>query len=81
VTAKIADTCTRAFHALSLQDYARIDLRLTHDNEIYVLEANPNPFLARENEMADAAAKAGMSYGAFIQRLVDEALARSHAAA
>ncbi len=76
VSAKISDTCTTAFHALWLQDYGRVDLRLTHDDAVYVLEVNPNPFLARENEMADAAEKAGMSYPDFIQRIVDEAMAR-----
>jgi D-alanine-D-alanine ligase len=79
VTAKIADTCTTAFHALWLQDYGRVDLRLTHDDEVYVLEVNPNPFLACENEMADAAAKAGLAYGDFIERIVEEALARGPA--
>ena len=73
---RIADICTTAFHALWLQDYGRVDVRLTHDDEVYVLEVNPNPFLAVENEMADAAEKAGMKYNAFIQRIVDEALAR-----
>ena len=79
VAAKIADTCTTAFHALWLHDYGRVDLRLTHDDAVYVLEVNPNPFLAQENEMADAAGKAGMSYNAFIQRIVEEALARGAA--
>ena len=41
-----------------------------------VCPANPNPFLARENEMADAAEKAGMNYGEFIDRIVGEALKR-----
>ena len=79
VTTKIADICTTAFHALWLQDYGRVDLRLTHDNEVYVLEVNPNPFLAYENEMADAAEKAGLSYADFIERIVTEALARDAA--
>ncbi len=79
LTAKIGEICTTAFHALWLQDYGRIDLRLTHDDEVYVLEVNPNPFIAFEHEMADAAEKAGMSYDAFIQRIVDEALGRDHA--
>src|SRR5260370_1255054 len=81
VTAQIAHVCTTAFHALGLQDYGRVDLRLTHDDAVYVLEVNPNPFLAQENEMADAAAKAGLSYPAFIQRIVDEALRRARAVA
>ena len=79
VTTKIADTCTTAFHALWLQDYGRVDLRLTHDDEVYVLEVNPNPFLACENEMADAAEKAGLPYTDFIERIVDEAMARDRA--
>jgi len=76
VSGKIADICTTAFHALWLKDYGRVDLRLTHDDEVYVLEVNPNPYLAYENEMADAAEKAGMGYPEFIQRIVDEAMAR-----
>jgi len=79
VAARIADTCSTAFHALWLQDYGRVDLRLAHDEEVYVLEVNPNPFVARENEMADAAEKAGMSYPDFIERILDEALARDTA--
>ncbi len=76
VTARIGETCTTAFHALWLQDYGRVDLRLTHDDEVYVLEVNPNPFLAYEHEMANAAEKAGMDYNAFIRSIVDEAIAR-----
>ncbi|MGH7569005.1 MAG: D-alanine--D-alanine ligase family protein [Gemmatimonadales bacterium] len=76
VTAKIGEICTTAFHALWLQDYGRVDLRLTHDDEVYVLEVNPNPFVACEHELANAAEKAGMKYADFIQRIVDEALAR-----
>ncbi len=79
VTTKIADICTTAFHALWLQDYGRVDLRLTHDDQVYVLEVNPNPFLAAENEMADAAEKAGLGYDDFIERIVDEAMARDPA--
>ncbi len=81
VTARITEICTTAFHAVWLQDYGRIDLRLTHDDEVYVLEVNPNPFIAYEHEMANAAGKAGMSYDEFVQRIVDEALKRDHGAA
>ena len=78
VAGKIGDICTTAFHALWLQDYGRVDLRLTHDDEVYVLEVNPNPFIAYEHEMANAAEKAGMGYEDFVQRIVDEAVARDH---
>jgi D-alanine-D-alanine ligase len=77
LTAKLTEICTTAFHALWLQDYGRIDVRLAHDDEVYVLEVNPNPFIAYEHEMANAAEKAGLKYNEFIQRIVDEAVARA----
>jgi D-alanine-D-alanine ligase len=73
---RIDAICRTAFSALWLRDYARIDLRLTEEDEVWVLEANANPFLSRGHEIAQAAEKAGMPYNAFIQRLVDEAMAR-----
>ncbi|HXM39521.1 MAG TPA: hypothetical protein VN908_12780 [Gemmatimonadales bacterium] len=76
LTARIGEICSTAFHALWLQDYGRIDVRLTHDDQVYVLEVNPNPFIAYEHELASAAEKAGLKYNALIQRIVDEALAR-----
>jgi D-alanine-D-alanine ligase len=76
VGTKIRDVCDAAFHSLWLQDYGRLDLRLTHDHEVYVLEVNPNPFIAYGHELANAAEKAGMNYKAFIQRIVEEAVRR-----
>jgi D-alanine-D-alanine ligase len=76
LTRRIGEICTTAFHALWLQDYGRVDVRLAHDDEVYVLEVNPNPFIADEHELAEAAKKSGLKYNAFIQRIVDEALAR-----
>jgi D-alanine-D-alanine ligase len=76
LTRRIGEICSTAFHALWLQDYGRVDVRLAHDNEVYVLEVNPNPFIAAEHEMAEAAAKSGLKYNAFIQRIVAEAMAR-----
>jgi len=76
---KLQQVCETAFHALGFHDYGRFDLRLTHDDEVYMLEANPNPFIAREHEMAMAAEKAGMKYADFIERILQEALKRGHA--
>jgi D-alanine-D-alanine ligase len=76
VMTRIRDVCETAFHSLWLQDYGRIDVRLAHDNEVYVLEVNPNPFISAGHEFANAAEKAGMKYADFIQRIVDEAVRR-----
>jgi D-alanine-D-alanine ligase len=73
---RIAETCRTAYRALWLRDYARLDLRLTEDGRVWVLEANANPFISYGHDMANAAAKAGMEYRQFIQRIVDAAMAR-----
>lgn len=74
--ARIEEICRASFRALWLRDYARLDLRLAPDGEVWVLEANANPFISYGHDMANAAEKAGMDYYEFIQRLVDEAVGR-----
>ena len=44
-----------AYQALKLRDYGRIDMRLTKEGEVYVIEANPNPWLSSGAEFAMAA--------------------------
>lgn len=74
--ARIAEICRTGYRALWLRDYARLDLRLTADDEIWVIEANANPFLSWGHDVANAAQKAGMEYPVFIDRIVEEAAAR-----
>jgi D-alanine-D-alanine ligase len=73
---RIHEICRTAYRALWLRDYARLDLRITEDGRVLVLEANANPFISYGHDMANAAAKAGMQYCDFIQRIVDAAVAR-----
>lgn len=60
----------RAYRVLELKGYARIDYRLAEDGSFYFLEANPNPELAKGEEVADAAAAAGITYPELIQKIV-----------
>ena len=76
VRERIGEICRIAFRALWLRDYARVDIRLAPDGEVWFLEANANPFISYGHDMANAADKAGMDYYAFVQRLVDEAMER-----
>jgi D-alanine-D-alanine ligase len=73
---RLTDACLFAYRAFWLRDYARIDVRLTKDNEIWFIEANANPFLSYGHDSAEAAHKHGLRYNAFIQRIVDDAMAR-----
>jgi len=74
---QLVETCHICYRAFWLRDYARIDIRLTPDNDVWFIEANANPFLSYGHDSAEAAHKAGMRYNAFIQRIVDEAMARA----
>lgn len=72
----IGKICRKAYRLLQIQDYGRIDLRLTSDNRLVVFEVNPNPGLDLEDEMARAAEHNGMGYNEMIRRIVDLAHAR-----
>jgi D-alanine-D-alanine ligase len=60
----------RVFRLLGIDGYARMDLRLTPQGEIVFIEANPNPMLAREEDFAQSALKAGLKYPALIQHIL-----------
>jgi D-alanine-D-alanine ligase len=72
----IEHICKKVFRVLQLRDYGRIDLRLTHDNKVVILEANPNPDLAYGEEVAEAAERSGLTYEQLIDRILHIALRR-----
>lgn len=72
---RIAKICKKVYRALRIRGYGRIDLRLTPEGEIVILEANPNPNLDREDEFAQSATNAGLAYEVLIQRILCLALA------
>jgi D-alanine-D-alanine ligase len=76
VLATVEAASRQVFHALKLRDYARIDYRLTPDNALYFLEANPNPDLTRHTFGRDRCF-AGVSYPELIASIVEAALDRT----
>ena len=74
--AKVTETAIKAYRAVKLRDYGRIDMRLSSKGEVYVIEANPNPWLSSGQEFAMAARKSGLSYTQMIGEIVDLAMAR-----
>lgn len=74
VSARIEQTCKRIYRLLTIDGYARIDLRLTPANEIYFIEANPNPILAEDEDFALSAGKAGLAYPQLIERIIRHGL-------
>ena len=65
----IESVCKRIYHLLTIDGYARVDLRLNAKNELYFIEANPNPILAPDEDFAQSALKSGLAYPQLIDRI------------
>jgi len=70
VAARIQHLAKRTYRALELSGYARIDFRMDASGRAYVIEANPNPQLAKEEDFAQSALKARMSYSRLLERIM-----------
>lgn len=68
---KILKTCKRVYRALSLSGYARMDLRLNSNGDVFVLEANPNPNLSYGEDFAESAELVGIPYNALLQKIIN----------
>ncbi|MCI0659610.1 MAG: ATP-grasp domain-containing protein [Acidobacteria bacterium] len=60
----------RIYRILSLSGYARIDYRLGGDGRIYLLEVNPNPQIAHNEDFADSAEHCGVAYQALLHKIM-----------
>ncbi|MCX7798290.1 MAG: ATP-grasp domain-containing protein [Melioribacter sp.] len=70
---KIALKCVKS---LGCRDYARVDMRLSKDNKLYVLEVNPNPDLQEDAGFMRSANHANYSYDTTLKMIVDFAYKR-----
>jgi D-alanine-D-alanine ligase len=68
---KLPHLCKRIYRTLNLTGYARMDLRLAADGQVYLLEANPNPQLGYGEDFAESAEAAGMDYEKLLQRIIN----------
>ena len=71
---EIQHLAKRVYRALGLSGYARIDVRMDVEGKVYVLEANPNPQIAHDEDFADSAEKADYSYKDLLQELLNVGL-------
>ena len=69
----LARLARKIYRLLKIRGFGRIDVRLTAAGDVFVIEANPNPSLAQDEDFAQAAAAAGVGYDALIQQILDAA--------
>ena len=69
--ARIGRIARRVYRMLGLSGYARLDLRLSPDGRVFVIEANATPDIADDEDFALSAEKAGFSYARLLQRILN----------
>ena len=72
----IETTAITAYRVLWCRDYARVDMRLSNDGELKVLEVNPNPDISMNAGFARAAKGEGIGYDRLLAEIVESALKR-----
>lgn len=77
LAAQLQQTARRCCELFGLRGYARVDFRVDADGPT-VLEVNVNPCISPDAGLAAAAARAGLSGAAIVQRIIDAARVRSH---
>jgi len=75
-TKTVQNLARKAFDALKLRGYARIDFRMSPDGTFYCLEANTLPGMTQTSLIPQAAAAAGISFPELSDRIVQLALDR-----
>ncbi len=75
VLAQLTELARKVYRVLKIRGFGRIDVRLTPTNEIYVIEANPNPALGRDEDFAQSAGYAGINYDCLIKEILNTAVA------
>lgn len=76
LTEKVQDLAKKAFRALKLGVYARIDFLLTSNGEAYCLEANTLPGMTPTSLLPQEAEHAGLDYPALCETIVNLSLKR-----
>ncbi len=77
ITKLITQLAIKTFRVLGCQGAARVDFRITPKGKPYVLEINTVPGMTETSLLPMAAAKAGISYDALTERILQSALQRS----
>ncbi|MFH1728510.1 MAG: ATP-grasp domain-containing protein [Pseudomonadota bacterium] len=70
-TKKIKKLSRKIYHLLELSGYARLDLRICESGQIYFLEANPNPEIARPEDFAYSAKHQKINYPKLLNKIMD----------
>ncbi len=76
VAEQVRTVALGAWNVLGCQDFVRVDFRLDENDNIFILEVNPNPDISPDAGFAAALGAGGISYEEFVQIVLHNALSR-----
>jgi len=68
---KAKEIALKAFKVMGCRDYARVDMRLSKDNKLFVLEVNPNPDLTEGAGFMRSAETSGLNYVDTLKKIIN----------
>lgn len=68
---EIADVCKRAYRVLNARSYLRFDIRLNSAGQVYIIEPNANPCIAKIDEVALSAEKSGVTFSRLVKKIIE----------
>ena len=72
---RLSRLAKRIYRALHMNGFARMDFRMREDGSVFLLEANANPNLTKDEDLAESAKTVGVSYETLLTRIVNLGLA------
>ncbi len=69
---RIMDTALRCWNVFGLRGYARVDMRVDHNDNPFVIEVNANPCLSPDSGVVAAITAAGLPFTAVLQRIIND---------
>ena len=74
LTRKIQDTALKAYQVLGIKTYARMDVLMDENGDVYCLEANTLPGMTPTSLIPQEAAVLGISYGELCELIIEISL-------
>lgn len=76
VRRKVEEIAFNAFKTMGVRDYSRVDIRLSKNDEVFVLEVNPNPDLTESAGFMRSVEAAGYTYEQALVKILNFAIER-----
>jgi D-alanine-D-alanine ligase len=69
---RIMDAALKCWHVFGLKGYARVDMRVDHNDIPYVIEVNANPCLSPDSGVVAAITAAGIPFTEVVSRILND---------